>query len=100
MGVVTHTVLAHPDSAHARVAHQLHGTVSHTGARPQQQDGNARCRDLDHPFFVRDRDGSILSAKGTVFEVQKGHPVPHLRQRLQVWPDHARHLRHGLILRA
>ena len=34
------------------------------------------------------------------FEVQKGHPVPHLRQRLQVWPDHARHLRHGLILHA
>ena len=49
---------------------------------------------------VRDRDGSILSAKGTVFEVQKGHPVFHLRQRLQVWPDHARHLRHGLILHA
>jgi len=34
------------------------------------------------------------------FEVQKGHPVFHLRQRLQVWPDHARHLRHGLILHA
>ena len=49
---------------------------------------------------VRDRDGSILSAKGTVFEAQKGHPVFHLRQRLQVWPDHARHLRHGLILHA
>ena len=49
---------------------------------------------------VCDRDGSILSAKGTVFKVQKGHPVPHLRQRLQVWPDHARHLRHGLILHA
>ena len=34
------------------------------------------------------------------FEVQKGHPVPHLRQCLQVRPDHARHLRHGLILHA
>ena len=34
------------------------------------------------------------------FEVQKGHPVFHLRQRLQGWPDHARHLRHGLILHA
>ena len=38
-----------------------------------------------------------LTASLGEFEVQKGHPVPHLRQRLQVWPDHARHLRHGLI---
>ena len=46
--------------------------------------------------------GSIphLTASLGEFEVQKGHPVPHLRQRLQVWPDHARHLRHGLILHA
>ena len=41
-----------------------------------------------------------LTASLGEFEVQKGHPVPHLRQRLQVWPDHARHLRHGLILHA
>ena len=38
-----------------------------------------------------------LTASLGEFEVQKGHPVFHLRQRLQVWPDHARHLRHGLI---
>ena len=41
-----------------------------------------------------------LTASLGEFKVQKGHPVPHLRQRLQVWPDHARHLRHGLILHA
>ena len=41
-----------------------------------------------------------LTASLGEFEVQKGHPVPHLRQRLQVWPDHARHFRHGLILHA
>ena len=41
-----------------------------------------------------------LTASLGEFEVQKGHPVPHLRQRLQVWPDHARHLRHGFILHA
>ena len=41
-----------------------------------------------------------LTASLGEFEVQKGHPVPHLRQRLQVWPDHTRHLRHGLILHA
>ena len=41
-----------------------------------------------------------LTASLGEFEVQKGHPVPHLRQRLQVWPNHARHLRHGLILHA
>ena len=41
-----------------------------------------------------------LTASLGEFEIQKGHPVPHLRQRLQVWPDHARHLRHGLILHA
>ena len=41
-----------------------------------------------------------LTASLGEFEVQKGHPVPHLRQRLQVWPDHVRHLRHGLILHA
>ena len=41
-----------------------------------------------------------LTASLGEFEIQKGHPVPRLRQRLQVWPDHARHLRHGLILHA
>ena len=41
-----------------------------------------------------------LTASLGEFKVQKGHPVPHLRQCLQVWPDHARHLRHGLILHA
>lgn len=41
-----------------------------------------------------------LTASLGEFEVQKGHPVFHLRQRLQVWPDHTRHLRHGLILHA
>ena len=41
-----------------------------------------------------------LTASLGEFEVQKGHPIFHLRQRLQVWPDHARHLRHGLILHA
>ena len=41
-----------------------------------------------------------LTASLGEFKVQKGHPVPHLRQRLQVWPDHARHFRHGLILHA
>ena len=41
-----------------------------------------------------------LTASLGEFKVQKGHPVPHLRQRLQVWPDHTRHLRHGLILHA
>ena len=41
-----------------------------------------------------------LTASLGEFKVQKGHPVPHLRQRLQVRPDHARHLRHGLILHA
>ena len=41
-----------------------------------------------------------LTASLGEFEVQEGHPVFHLRQRLQVWPDHARHLRHGLILHA
>ena len=41
-----------------------------------------------------------LTASLGEFEVQKGHPVPHLRQRLQVRPDHTRHLRHGLILHA
>ena len=28
-----------------------------------------------------------LTASLGEFKVQKGHPVPHLRQRLQVWPD-------------
>ena len=41
-----------------------------------------------------------LTASLGEFKVQKGHPVPHLRQRLQVWPDHARHLVHLSFLRA
>ena len=45
-------------------------------------------------------DCAVLSAKGAVFQIQKGHPVFHLRQRLQVRPDHARHLVHLSFLRA
>ena len=41
-----------------------------------------------------------LTASLGEFKVQKGHPVPHLRQRLQVWPDHARHLVHLSFLHA
>ena len=69
-------------------------------ARPQQQHRDARRRDGDHPFFVRDRDCAVLSAKGAVLQIQKGHPVLHLRQCLQVGPDHARHLVHLSFLRA
>ena len=52
------------------------------------------------PAYAGKRSIQHLTASLGEFEVQKGHPVPHLRQRLQVWPDHARHLRHGLILHA
>ena len=45
-------------------------------------------------------DRAILSAKGAVFQIQKRHPVFHLRQRLQVRPNHARHLVHLSFLRA
>lgn len=54
----------------------------------------------DHPRVCGKSPIQHLTASLGEFEVQKGHPVPHLRQRLQVWPDHARHLRHGLILHA
>ena len=52
------------------------------------------------PAYAGKSSSQHLTASLGEFEVQKGHPVPHLRQRLQVWPDHARHLRHGLILHA
>ena len=54
----------------------------------------------DHPRVCGKSPIQHLTASLGEFEVQKGHPVPHLRQRLQVWPDHARHLRHDLILHA
>ena len=100
MGVIPHAVLAHPDGTHARVAHKLHGAVGHPCARPQQQHRDACRRDGDHSFFIRHGDGTVLSAKGTVFQIQKGHPVLYLRQCLQVRPDHARHLVHLSFLRA
>ena len=100
MGVIPHTMLTHPDGPHARVAHKLHGAVGHPCARSQQQHRNACRRDGDHSFFIRHGDGTVLSAKGTVFQIQKGHPVLHLRQCLQVRPDHARHLVHLSFLRA
>ena len=52
------------------------------------------------PVYAGKSSIQHLTASLGEFEVQKGHPVFHLRQRLQVWPDHARHLRHGLILHA
>ena len=100
MGVIPHTVLTYPDSTHARVTHKFHGTVGHPCTRPQQQHRDARRRDPNDPFFVCNGDCAVLSAKGAVFQIQKGHPVFHLRQRLQVRPDHARHLVHLSFLRA
>ena len=84
MGVIPHTVLTYPDSTHARVTHKFHGTVGHPCTRPQQQHRDARRRDLNDPFFVCNGDCAVLSAKGAVLQIQKGHPVFHLRQRLQV----------------
>ena len=36
MGVIPYTMLAYPDSAHARIAHKFHGTVGHPCTRSQQ----------------------------------------------------------------
>ena len=75
-------------------------TVGHTGAGAEQQHRNARRRDLNDTLFIRYGDGTVLTAQRAVFQVQKGHPVPDLRQRLQIRADHARHIIHGCFLRA
>ena len=73
---------------------------------PPRVRGKAHCKtscavvDGITPAYAGKSSIQHLTASLGEFEVQKGHPVPHLRQRLQVWPDHARHLRHGLILHA
>lgn len=97
MGVEPHAVLPHPDRCHTGIPHQLHGTVGHTGAWPQQQDRDARRRDLNDPLFIRYGNCSIVPAKSAMFQIQKGHPVPELRQRLPLGPHNARHLSHGLL---
>ena len=92
---------------------RLCGEKSGQGAKKKQQVGSPpRMRrkdvrqELQHsgrgitPACAGKSSIQHLTASLGEFEVQKGHPVPHLRQRLQVWPDHARHLRHGLILHA
>ena len=91
---------ADPDRTHAGVSHQLHGTVGHTGAGAEQQHRNARRRDLNDSLFIRYGNRTVLTAQRAVFQVQKGHPVPDLRQRLQIRADHARHIIHGCFLRA
>ena len=68
------------------------------GKDPRWEDGTCPCGIT--PACAGKSSIQHLTAILGEFEVQKGHPVPHLRQRLQVWPDHARHLRHGLILHA
>ena len=73
---------------------------------PPRVRGKAHCKtscavvDGITPAYAGKSSIQHLTASLGEFEVQKGHPVPHLRQCLQVWPDHARHLRHGLILHA
>ena len=79
---------------------QAGSTVGHTGAGAEQQHRNARRRDLNDTLFIRYGDGTVLTAQRAVFQVQKGHPVPDLRQRLQIRADHARHIIHGCFLRA
>ena len=71
--------------------------------RVRGKDGNqstGQHRGRITPAYAGKSSIQHLTASLGEFEVQKGHPVPHLRQRLQVWPDHARHLRHGFILHA
>ena len=83
---------------------QLESTVP-PGSPPRVRGKDFRClgkrtRSRITPAYAGKSSIQHLTASLGEFEVQKGHPVPHLRQRLQVWPDHARHLRHGLILHA
>ena len=94
---------------HPRVCGEksLKGYIEHTGlGSPPRVRGKAQAEQpLPHvagitPACAGKSSIQHLTASLGEFEVQKGHPVPHLRQRLQVWPDHARHLRHGLILHA
>ena len=100
VGIIAHAVLPDPDRTHAGVSHQLHSTVGHTGAGAEQQHRNARRRDLNDTLFIRYGNRTVLTAQRAVFQVQKGHPVPDLRQRLQIRADHARHIIHGCFLRA
>lgn len=45
--------------------------------------------------LLRYGHGAVLLPQGSAFQIQKGHAIPHLRQRLQSWPDDARNIRHG-----
>ena len=94
---------------HPRVCGEKLSTTStdiHPAGSPPRMRGKVH---VCHCSLIRRRITPARAGKSSIqhltaslgeFEVQKGHPVPHLRQRLQVWPDHARHLRHGLILHA
>ena len=97
------------DRDHPRMCGEKHGiailTTCTLGSPPPVRGKDNRQGDqLADPWITPACAGKSsiqhLTASLGEFEVQKGHPVPHLRQRLQVWPDHARHLRHGLILHA
>ena len=84
---------------------EMGGNPDAWGSPPRMRGKDVR-QELQHsgrgiiPAYAGKSSIQHLTASLGEFEVQKGHPVPHLRQRLQVWPDHARHLRHGLILHA
>ena len=98
-----------PPRDHPRVCgeklFEMGGNPDAWGSPPRMRGKDVR-QELQHsgrgiiPAYAGKSSIQHLTASLGEFEVQKGHPVPHLRQRLQVWPDHARHLRHGLILHA
>ena len=85
MGVVTHAMLANPYGANAGVSHKLHGTMCDTRTWAKEKDGDGRGGNVDNALVIRDCDGTILTAEGTVLQIKERHSILDLRECLQVW---------------
>ena len=94
MGIIAHTMLSHPNGSHTGIAHQFHRPVRHTGTRSQKQYRNCGSRHQYDSFFIGNGNRTILPAQGTMFQIQKRHPILDLRQRLQFRANDTGHFRH------
>ena len=87
-GIITYTVLAAPDNADAGVADQLHRAVSDGRPGSEKEYGNGRGRDVNPAAFFNDLYRAVVAADLALLKVDECHPIPDLRQRVEVRTDH------------
>lgn len=96
-GIIAHAVFANPNDRHATVSDQFHAAMRDACARTKEQNADCGRRNMYTAAFLGNQNRAVLSTERALLQVEKGHPIPHLRKRLQIRAYHSGNLcRHCL----